>query len=87
MVPPLLLRIDSHIVADPVFREVVEQDNRSEMQIKGGRKGSGNIREEEYFYRLYLCLDGYNRETNTPKIWPVAKRYAKQLARSGPAAS
>jgi hypothetical protein len=42
MVPPLLLRIDSHIVVDPVSCEVVEQDNRSEMQIKGGRKGSGN---------------------------------------------
>jgi hypothetical protein len=35
------------------------------MQIKGGRKGSGNIREEEYFYLLYLCLDGYSREMNT----------------------
>jgi hypothetical protein len=52
MVPPLLLRIDSHIVIDSVFREVVEQDNRSEMQIKGGRKGSGNIREEEFSISL-----------------------------------
>ncbi|KAM0827023.1 hypothetical protein ACQ4PT_068466 [Festuca glaucescens] len=26
-------RIDSHIVVDPVFLEVVEQDNRSEMQL------------------------------------------------------
>ena len=27
------VRIDSHIVVDPVFLEVVEQDNRSEMQL------------------------------------------------------
>jgi hypothetical protein len=77
MVPPLLLRIDSHIIVEPVFHEVVEQDNRSEMQTKGGRKGSGNIKEEKYFYPLYLRLDGDSRERNTRKIWPVAKRYAK----------
>ncbi|KAF7095710.1 hypothetical protein CFC21_097819 [Triticum aestivum] len=27
------VRIDSHIIVDPVFLEVVEQDNRSEMQL------------------------------------------------------
>ncbi|KAL6662003.1 hypothetical protein ACP70R_001387 [Stipagrostis hirtigluma subsp. patula] len=27
------VRIDSHIVVDPVFLEVIEQDNRSEMQL------------------------------------------------------
>uniref|UniRef100_A0A0A9HTH3 Uncharacterized protein n=1 Tax=Arundo donax TaxID=35708 RepID=A0A0A9HTH3_ARUDO len=27
------VRIDSHIVIDPVFLDVIEKDNRSEMQL------------------------------------------------------
>jgi len=30
---PFSVRIDSHITVDPVFLEVVEQENRSEMQL------------------------------------------------------